>query len=221
MKTSNVDLDYSIVAFVDILGFSEMVKNDCENYNGAFKYFEILKKINSDTKAINECSVTQFSDSVIFSLPLSVQNFQKMIKILAEYQKELFYNSIICRGAISYGKHFEEKEFMFSQGLIEAYQLECKEAIYPRIVLSKNLLEYFKPNLTEPDYIVKEKDGYFFVDYFETAERNKTYNILKKFNNVIGTYHLSVKEKYYWLFDYWEYKYRENLLFKEKRFRNH
>lgn len=220
MSTSNIDLEYSIVAFVDILGFSEMVKSDCENKSGSLKFFEILKKINNDTKDINECKVTQFSDSVIFSLPLSVQNFQKIIKILAEYQKELLYNSIICRGAVSYGKHFEEKEFMFSQALIEAYQLECKEAIYPRVILSPNLLEYFKPNLVKVDSILMEKDGYFFIDYLEGGEKNRIYNILNLFNKNIEQYSLSVKEKYFWVFDYWEYKYKEKLPFKKERFCN-
>ena len=41
MLEGQIDLDYSIVAFVDILGFSNMVKSDCENKSGSTRYFEI------------------------------------------------------------------------------------------------------------------------------------------------------------------------------------
>lgn len=80
MINSYCDLDYSIVAFVDILGFSEMVKSDCENKNGSLKFFEILKDINIKTKEISGCNITQFSDSVIFSLPLKEIIMKKCYK---------------------------------------------------------------------------------------------------------------------------------------------
>lgn len=66
MIKSSCDLDYAVVAFVDILGFSDMVRSDCENKNGSLKFSEILKNINLETKEITGCSITQFSDSVIF-----------------------------------------------------------------------------------------------------------------------------------------------------------
>ena len=103
--TSYLDLDYAIVAFVDILGFSEMVKSDCENKNGNLKFFEVLRKLNAKTKSIMGCSIKQFSDSIIFTLPLSRNNYEKMIRIFSDYQYEVICQSIVCRGAISYGKN--------------------------------------------------------------------------------------------------------------------
>ncbi len=145
MINSSCYLDYAVVAFVDILGFSDMVRSDCENKNGSLKFSEILKNINLETKEITGCSITQFSNSVIFSLPLEEENYVKMIQILSEYQYKLLCNSIICRGAMAYGKHYTENDFMFSQALIEAYQLECMEAKYPRIIISPNLKNLFEP----------------------------------------------------------------------------
>lgn len=46
---------------------------------------------------------------------------------------------------MAYGKHNTENDFMFSQALIEAYQLECMEAKYPRIIISPNLKNLFEP----------------------------------------------------------------------------
>ena len=208
-----IELDYSIVAFVDILGFSNMVKSDCENKSDSIKYFKVLREINKETREIGDCNITQFSDSVIFSLPLSQENYIKMLKVLAEYQQKLLYQRIICRGAIAYGKHYKEDDFMFSQALIEAYQLESKDAIYPRIIISKNLLEYFKPTIESPPYLIKEKDSFYFVDYLRNADKELSLERLKEFDSSLHSQSLVVKEKYYWLYRYWEFKFSEILPF--------
>lgn len=213
-----IELDYSIVAFVDILGFSNMVKSDCENKSDSIKYFKVLREINKETREIGDCNITQFSDSVIFSLPLSQENYIKMLKVLAEYQQKLLYQRIICRGAIAYGKHYKEDDFMFSQALIEAYQLESKDAIYPRIIISKNLLEYFKPTIESPPYLIKEKDSFYFVDYLRNADKELSLERLKEFDSSLHSQSLVVKEKYYWLYRYWEFKFSEILPFLPPQF---
>ncbi len=217
-SSKQIDLDYHIVAFVDILGFSNMVKSDCENKSDSIKYFEALREINRETQKIGDCNITQFSDSVIFSLPLSQDNYMKMIEILAEYQRKLLYHNIICRGAVAYGKHYKEDDFMFSQALIEAYQLESKDAIYPRIIISKNLLEYFKPTIQDPPYLVQEKDGFYFVDYLLAADKELSLKCLQEFDRSIHTQSLVVKEKYYWLYKYWEFKFGDSLPFLAPQF---
>lgn len=213
-----IELDYSIVAFVDILGFSNMVKSDCENKSDSIKYFKVLREINKETREIGDCNITQFSDSVIFSLPLSQENYIKMLKVLAEYQQKLLYQRIICRGAIAYGKHYKEDDFMFSQALIEAYQLESKDAIYPRIIISKNLLEYFKPAIESPPYLIKEKDSFYFVDYLRNADKELSLERLKEFDSSLHSQSLVVKEKYYWLYRYWEFKFSDILPFLPPQF---
>lgn len=220
MINSSCDLDYAVVAFVDILGFSDMVRSDCENKNGSLKFFEILKNINFETKEITGCNITQFSDSVIFSLPLAEENYEKMIQILSEYQYKLLCNSIICRGAMAYGKHYTENDFMFSQALIEAYQLECTEAKYPRIIISPNLKDLFEPKCEYVPGVIKEKDGYYFINYFAGKEKEKLREILQSYNLSLYRYTLRVREKYYWLFEYWEFSFNEKLSFHQQRFLN-
>lgn len=218
MKDVYCDFDYAIVAYVDILGFSEMVKSDCENRNGAMKFFEILKTINAETKEIEECNIIQFSDSVIFTLPLSKENYLKMLRILSDYQYKLICNAIICRGAIAYGKHYMENEFMFSQGLIEAYQLEVAEAKYPRIVISPDLKEFYRDDEIDLN-VVQEKDGHYFVDYFTGRDKQKVKMILQEYKDNLPQYTVRIREKYEWLFEYWEFIFKEKLTFNQQRFR--
>ena len=208
-KNSKNVLDYAIVAFVDILGFSAMVKSDCEVITEKMKYFELLKYLNKQVKEIQDCEITQFSDSVIFSLPLSADNCMKLIEVVMNYQYKLLLEGIICRGAISFGKHYKENDFMFSQALIEAYQLESKEAISPRIIVSNNLMELYETNDICLSMLCKERDGFYFLDYLSCGSADETYDILKKFADNLNNYQSNVKEKYYWLFQYWEYKYSQ------------
>ena len=142
------------------------------------KFFEILKTINLDTKKISGCEIIQFSDSVIFSLPLNQENYIKMIQILADYQYKLLCNSIICRGAVAYGKHYVEDNFMFSQGLIEAYQLESLQAKYPRIIISPNLKEFFSLKYKNVPGAIWEKDGYYFIDYLNGRRKEDLIEVL-------------------------------------------
>ncbi len=206
-------LDYAIVAFVDILGFSAMVKSDCEANDDKMKYFEVLKNLNGQVKEIQDCEITQFSDSVIFSIPLSPNNYLKLIDVVMNYQYRLLLKGIICRGAISFGKHYKENDFMFSQGLIEAYQLESKTAISPRIIVSKNLMELLETKDVGLHMLCKQRDGFYFLDYLSCGKVEETYAIMEKFSKNLNSYQSNVKEKYYWLFQYWEYKYSQKLPF--------
>ncbi|WP_162613983.1 hypothetical protein [Flavonifractor sp. An10] len=178
-------------------------------------YFETLKNLNERTRKITDCNITQFSDSIIFSLSLNKENYRKLITILAEYQLQLLYNSILCRGAIAYGKHYKENDFMFSQALIEAYQLELNDAIYPRIIVSQNLFEFFKPDVgvNSLEHVLKENDGFWFIDYLGIADKDTAQYQLKKLNDGLNTENLHIKEKYYWLYRYWEYTFGEKLSF--------
>lgn len=119
---------------------------------------------------------------------------------------------------MAYGKHYTENDFMFSQALIEAYQLECMEAKYPRIIISPNLKDFFGSNCEHIPGVIKEKDGYYFINYFVRKEKEKLRQILQSYNLSLPRYTLRVREKYYWLFEYWEYTFNEKLPFNQQRF---
>jgi len=44
------------------------------------------------------------------------------------------------RGGISTGSYFADDNMIFSKGLVNAYQLESKKAIYPRVIIDKNIV---------------------------------------------------------------------------------
>lgn len=48
---------------------------------------------------------------------------------------------ILIRGAITIGNLYHKSGVILGKGMIEAYHLELKSAVYPRIILSKTLIK--------------------------------------------------------------------------------
>ncbi|QHJ72278.1 hypothetical protein [Planococcus halotolerans] len=203
------------VAFIDLLGFSDMVKKDLEAPLGTQKYMDKLYRIHKKTLELNKSTLdlqlVQFSDSIVLATKFDKSNFPLFLNIISEYQYNLLQEGILVRGGITYGKHFYNDGFMYSLGLIEAYHLESKVARFPRIIVSKDLIELLyedQMNLSDLG-LLQEYDGHYFVDYLENGNNETMENLLgfivegAKFNNT------SVREKYVWLLDYSHFKFPE------------
>lgn len=209
---SEYDLKYYFVAFVDILGFTNMVKHDCEAPGESNSYikrlFESYKHTQDMHKQSNEFDVIQFSDSIIFSMPFSQNKFPHFINIISNYQYELFKQGLLCRGGIAYGKHFSRDRFLFSDGLIEAYKLEKEFAKYPRIVVSKDLLYliYKERILDENVHLLKENDDIIFIDFFGDNNLSDITEYLKSILYSSKSNETSITEKQRWLEEYFDFK---------------
>jgi len=157
-----------IVAFIDILGFKNIVSDYFSSKNKqsfitlekalqASEEFAIdfsrnhLKQFNIDVL------YKQFSDCVSISIPINGKTgddflgiFGAFINIVRLYQYILFDNNILVRGGISIGQHIENDNMIFSEALIQAYKFESEKAIYPRILIDMQLIALV-------DSILKEK----------------------------------------------------------------
>jgi len=95
-----------------------------------------LKEQFSDAYPI---TITQFSDSFVFSCPADNHASCSMI-LKCVYLVHLIYYcnlGMMVRGGISIGKLVhEEAGALFGPAMNEAYALESKSAIYPRVVIS-------------------------------------------------------------------------------------
>lgn len=159
----------AIVAFIDILGFKEIVKKSERNPRQLKTIYEslgFLKKrevpsnwnlqlieIEEDAQKrglfnfdiISRTHSTAFSDSIVVSVFVSDENINTslstLIANLSFVGSKLIMDGIIIRGGITIGKIIHsETGIVFGQGLIEAYQLETRSAKYPRIILSDSLI---------------------------------------------------------------------------------
>lgn len=199
-----------LVAFIDILGFKEMVRHDSEVPDGQQKFINILYTLHLQTKEIKdsnpEIQVFQFSDSVVISMPYSASKFIDFCEIISNYQYRLFLSGILCRGGISYGKHFSSDSFIFSTGMIHAYLIESKEAITPRVVISKDLIDLvFPENNIKKNVILKESDSLHFINYFINKDQEETHTALKSIIPSDLHPNASIRQKQIWLIDYFNF----------------
>lgn len=204
-----VEFKQHFVAFLDILGFSDMVTSDVEgddqkNLNKLYKCHQSLSQIFHEHA---DCSIIQFSDSVVISKPYDSGNFEWFVERVAQYQRMLIDEKLLCRGGIAVNKHYSNNNFTFSSGLISAYKIESKLARYPRVVVSQDVIDLvFPEKKTVPRYLVKEDDGLFFVDYLGvTAKRRPAFLkqcVAAVVEEMSGHIEASVREKGRWLAAY-------------------
>ncbi|POS00675.1 hypothetical protein Q361_1324 [Flavobacterium croceum DSM 17960] len=192
MTTTKLKYEQRIVAFIDILGFKEIVKQsekDTAKIELLFSVLEYIKdwetsekwnlkfvEIEEDAqkKGVDKFDIrgktnsTSFSDSIVVSVKTD-NNINEMtstlIVNLAYIGSVLMEQGILIRGGITIGDIIHnEKGTVFGQGLIEAYMLEAKSAIYPRIILSDKLIK-------ELNYPLEQKKNRYpyhqYIDRFE------------------------------------------------------
>lgn len=209
-----IELKSYIVAFIDLLGFSSMVTHDCEAPNGKQKFIESLYVCHMETRGLKKhhpgLQLIQFSDSVVFALPYSVDNYISIIEIVSNYQYNLLAKGILCRGGVSYGKHFFAEDFLFSNGMIEAYRLESQVALSPRVVVSNHLLELVKPRIIAQEANVPlrfEQDGLWFIDYLFRRDPNKTWSSISAIVPTKLSLSSSIRSKHIWLIGYYNHSF--------------
>ncbi|WP_211461579.1 hypothetical protein [Collimonas silvisoli] len=204
-----VELKQHYVAFLDVLGFKEMVHSDMLGDNHLFlsklfKCHQSAAQIFSDDP---NCSITQFSDSIVVSKPYDAKSFTWFATRVAQYQRLLLDEELLCRGGIAVNKHFSNGSFTFSAGLIAAYGVESQTARYPRVVISPEVMDLVFPERKMlPNFLIEEDDGLLFIDYIGLTSSIRPGKLAVSINNIVGklldSSVPSVREKGLWLAAY-------------------
>ncbi|WNY28970.1 hypothetical protein MmiEs2_11830 [Methanimicrococcus stummii] len=212
MQVSLSNLKDHFVAYIDILGFTDMVKNDFlinpKNPLYITKLYDFHKSMQSlITNESEDIGFIQFSDSIVISTEYDKSKFVNFVKLISKFQYDLFCEGIFCRGGIAYGKHFFENNFMYSHGLIEAYIIENEISINPKIVISSDLFELLYPynNVDSNLCVLKDEDGTIFIDYlknYDSADCDKILSAVTLRKNT----NPKVISKYRWLNRYINFK---------------
>ncbi len=189
-----------------------MVREDCES---AAEPKHVSRLYDAHLRAATtlgkdlESGLIQFSDSIVFSRPFDLTALDAFIAAVAAWQKSLLVDGLLCRGGVTFGKHFVKDRFMFSKGLIDAYRLESTHAKMPRIVISDDLLQLASTKVDlEKLKILREEDDVYFIDYLSAESDYEITSLKTSVENVIYKTHggASVKEKMRWLAHYADFK---------------
>jgi hypothetical protein len=210
--TSKIRFANHFVAFIDVLGFAEMVRHDTEAGDGRRLFVEKLYEVNQEfaSRAATlgeEFRITQFSDSIVVSHPFVLERAPGFFRAVSGFQVELLKRELLCRGGVTYGKHFSSASFMFSDAMISAYRIESTQARYPRIVVSTDLVDLLgDKKCGVAELLVREDDGAAFIDYLklmDPSDRGAIVEIVEQMVRRSGPKDSpSVQEKIRWLAQY-------------------
>lgn len=151
-------LEDHAVLFLDILGFSKLVKD-----GRLAEVFEAVKFPHDLQSAIDlhcgkDVHLTAFSDSIVVSIRMADQSAVNSIVFFANYLfMQLLSKGVLTRGALTIGPLHHKDGIVFGKGLVEAAELEKHVANYPRIVLSGSILNEYQKSLLSID-IAPEAD---------------------------------------------------------------
>jgi hypothetical protein len=108
---------------------------------------------------------TFFSDTLIVATPADdpALAVDLLTRDAARLQMTLAARGFFVRGGLSLGLHSVADGLVFGPALVEAYALESRQAIHPRIVLSKEA-EAAAPRSTR---LMRDGDGWAFVNYLD------------------------------------------------------
>jgi hypothetical protein len=213
------------VGYVDILGFADATNTLNENdpfFTDDIDYFieaqenlfEILNK--KDITLYNK-NVKQFSDCAVISLLCSATSEDKyedlgrlnmFFSTLHKLQLLMLEKGFLLRGAITKGKFYHKDNIILGPALNKAVDLEQKTARYPRIIISKPVMECIKQNIkkyqqnqnTQKDqkncsiesndwnpifkqYICHDQQDTYYINYFRTWNVHlckETFLLMKK-----------------------------------------
>jgi hypothetical protein len=151
------------VAFIDILGFREIVKRS----EADPRLYEALVKTLSEIHAREplggeetvDFQFQTFSDSIVISAASSKIGLAYLLNSIHSLTLGLMQESLLIRGGIAKGKLYHEKGVMFGPAFIQAYEIEQTIANYPRVILSKQTYEDFRASGLEPSSVMLSEDG--------------------------------------------------------------
>lgn len=218
------------VAFMDILGFKDMVESNSLDYLiGVFDELKnrnlmTIKYMDKDIVNPNSVNFKVMSDSLCAFINYNSKNaLYNILAWCSTLQKRLIEHNdpILVRGAITLGDLYCKEDVIFGSGLSNSYLMEEKIAKYPRIIISKDLVddcEIDELHKSRIESITRlEKDYYISTDYLKISD----YNEINEVSNLIDriedyAYSIlnsgeakyqneSVKGKYMYLLEYLKY----------------
>jgi len=184
---ANNKFEECFVVFLDILGVKNSVKNRNQNGDLINELIDVLKinskfepNIKNTSSGKLEIRSWYCSDSFVFLMKKkgNEKNLSQLFLIIRYLQDKSWENGFCLRGAVTLGDMYypdKNENVLLGEGIMRAYELESKVAIYPRIVVDEEVYNFIKSNELRGypfgedgtkliDLIKKDKVGVYYLD---------------------------------------------------------
>lgn len=178
-KYNRIHTDKYYLFYADILAMKKNIDSeDSELYlnyiNNLYKdALNVISGIYEDIYKMG-IKVRIFSDNIVIAIRqegniIDTEETMKqtvIIDIAALIQVLALKYSLLIRGSIVIGDFYIDDNFIYGKALTRAYNLENEVAIYPRIVIDDNCVEFFNSQHFDK-IIIKDTDDVRYINSFE------------------------------------------------------
>jgi hypothetical protein len=235
IETQQRDYREAVISYVDILGFSEMIRASATDREHVGKIADLLQAVRDDLgfnpklirnrESISSANFVSenFSDLTIRSRFIQGSSCFKEAVLEIGYLAGTQFNlaiseNVLIRGGVCRGPIVASDGVTFGPGLVKAYRLGSEYAVYPRIVVDRNLA--FELLADDPDdqasrLLRRGEDGAYFIDYlFQTTHgcfwmdewrdgcdrlQQHKHFVTSRLQDAIDSQAEKVKQKFMWL----------------------
>jgi len=186
-KTNKFNTEPYYIAYIDILGYKEIVKRGDEHLAETIDLFLTeAEQIARDNQKVCGCItdineeifIKAFADNIIICTKKYWDILFIMVGLLQYFMLKKGY---YLRGALCHSNLYFGDKFIFGEGIILAHEIESKIAKYPRIILHSSYMKAVNDQKVVPFSLLasvagmlplylNDFDGYMYVNYMYIAQ---------------------------------------------------
>jgi hypothetical protein len=155
------------VGLLDVLAYRTRLEQD--RSSGRLDFWNDLSAALAVFDQVNESvfSVNAISDTIIVTC-LHHESFPEFLRLLRGVFVAFMEQGLFVRGGVAYSRHFQNNRLTYSHGIARAYELESRQAVYPRVVIDENIVNMYEvgedlPTIQSQSLLCKE-NGVYFLD---------------------------------------------------------
>ena len=170
------------IAFVDILGFKNLVARMSEDEHLFRSVRDALKHLDTQSRNFRayrkrprnnaiasltpktDLQMTAFSDCYVLSEVFPAWHVVAAVQALGS---RFLAEGILTRGAVVEGPAYHNGPVVFGPGVVDAYEVESGMAFYPRIIVSENVRKAvwgYHEGLWKGELLKQDQDGWWFIN---------------------------------------------------------
>ena len=190
------EMDY-VIAYIDLLGTKDLLAKSSEQniFENIYYPFLLAGKIVPTMRELNwdKFKIKIFSDNILIAYPVKNVDdknsvcaaYEEMGKLLRLFLPILINHGFLFRGAITVDKLFINDIMVWGKGLSSVVHLEETVAIYPRLIISEDLLnifDFFGLDSEDFEYefsCLKDFDDCIFFDFCPYHDSETMDSLLK------------------------------------------
>jgi hypothetical protein len=134
-------------AFIDILGFAELIDNLTQGQTSFQSLQELLTRVHNAPPATAgtderaDFRAQSISDAVAISAAANVKGIASIIHSINRLAVELLAQGFFIRGAIVKDHLYHDDKMVFGNALTQAHRIEASVVRFPRVMVTRSVLQ--------------------------------------------------------------------------------